>query len=416
MTTCMSCSTIRIVRFWAIERTSAIVSWVSAALMPAVGSSRQSSRGSVAKAMPTSRLRCSPWERLAASSYALSERPIAASTASAFSMMSRYPRWWAKRLHPCRRDWAAIRTFSSVVALGRMLVIWYERAIPRCEIRSGESPVMSPPSNRMRPEDGRKTPVRQLKKVLLPAPFAPMTARISSRASSKFIWFSAVSPPNRTVRSSVRRIGTAAGPPKEGAAVTYNAFGSCAVDICSSGRREFASWREYGLFLWHHFDDPVFAVVDLENEFAQEGLVVFLAQRFVALREIIPFLHLQAFECRDQFGCVVAALEARLLDAELQRVHRLEVGLNITIGDRRGRVDGLEPGHGLIEEPLVPRRVERRFEQRHIPVDADKPFDLVAERGQVRRLRHGTVAGKFVFSGQAQIVGLVADRHPVLAK
>ena len=62
-------------------------------------------------------------------------------------------------------------------------MIWYERAMPFCEIRFGGSPVMSSPSNRMRPEVGRSTPVRQLKKVLLPAPFGPMTARISPRAN-----------------------------------------------------------------------------------------------------------------------------------------------------------------------------------------------------------------------------------------
>src|ERR1700737_5347861 len=98
-------------------------------------------------------------------------------------------------------------------------------------MRSGESPVISPPSNRIRPEDGRNTPVRQLKNVLLPAPFGPMTARISSRASSKFTWLSAVNPPKRTVRSSVRRIGTEAGAPGEGGPPRYNAFGEGAVDI-----------------------------------------------------------------------------------------------------------------------------------------------------------------------------------------
>ena len=53
--------------------------------------------------------------------------------------------------------------------------------MPFCEMRSGDSPVMSSPLNRMRPEVGRNTPVRQLKKVLLPAPFGPITARISPR-------------------------------------------------------------------------------------------------------------------------------------------------------------------------------------------------------------------------------------------
>ena len=32
--------------------------------------------------------------------------------------------WWVSMLQAWRRDWAAMRTFSSVVALGRILVIW----------------------------------------------------------------------------------------------------------------------------------------------------------------------------------------------------------------------------------------------------------------------------------------------------
>ena len=40
------------------------------------------------------------------------------------SMMSRRSAWCVNMLQACRRDWAAMRTFSSVVALGRMLVIW----------------------------------------------------------------------------------------------------------------------------------------------------------------------------------------------------------------------------------------------------------------------------------------------------
>ncbi len=107
-----------------MRRTSSMVSCVSAALMPAVGSSRHSSCGSVASAMPISRLRCSPCERLAASSSSLSSRPTDFSTAFALSMMSRKSAWWVNMLQLWRRDWAAMRTFSSVVALGRMLVIW----------------------------------------------------------------------------------------------------------------------------------------------------------------------------------------------------------------------------------------------------------------------------------------------------
>ena len=81
------------------------------------------------------------------------------------------------------------------------------------EIRLGGSPVMSSPLSRMRPEVGRSTPVRQLKNVLLPAPFGPMMARISPRWISKLTLLSAVRPPKRIVRPSVRSTG-AVSPPR----------------------------------------------------------------------------------------------------------------------------------------------------------------------------------------------------------
>ena len=43
-------------------------------------------------------------------------------------------------LQPCRRDWAAMRTFSSTLAFGRMLVIWYERAMPLLRDAVGRQP------------------------------------------------------------------------------------------------------------------------------------------------------------------------------------------------------------------------------------------------------------------------------------
>ena len=57
--------------------------------------------------------------------------------------------------------------------------------MPFREIAFEGKPVMSSPSNMMRPLLGRSTPVRQLKNVLLPAPFGPMMACTLSRASSK---------------------------------------------------------------------------------------------------------------------------------------------------------------------------------------------------------------------------------------
>ena len=85
--------------------------------------------------------------------------------------------------------------------------------MPAREIRLGGSPVMSAPLSRMRPEVGRSTPVTQLKNVLLPAPFGPMMARISPRRISRLTLLSAVSPPKRMVRPSVRSTG-AVSPPR----------------------------------------------------------------------------------------------------------------------------------------------------------------------------------------------------------
>jgi hypothetical protein len=48
----------------------------------------------------------------------------------------------------------------------------------------------------------------------------------------------------------------------------------------------------------------------LEDELAQEGLVVLLAEQLVALREVVAFLHLQALEGLDQLHRVFLAAEA----------------------------------------------------------------------------------------------------------
>src|SRR5215467_10760440 len=107
--------------------------------------------------------------------------------------------WW--------RDWLAIRTFSRTVAPGRMLVIWYERAIALREMACGGRPAMSSPLNTIRPLVGRITPVKELKNVDLPAPFGPMIPRISPRATEMLTLLTAARPPNRTVRASVFRSG-----------------------------------------------------------------------------------------------------------------------------------------------------------------------------------------------------------------
>src|ERR1700730_1175822 len=246
-----------------------------------------------------------------------------------------------------------MRVFSSVVALGRMLVIWYERAMPFCEIRSGDSPVMSPPLNKICPDEGRNTPVRQLKKVLLPAPFGPIIARISPRSTAKLLRFSAVSPPKRTVRSSVRNSGADA-PGKDSSETYSNAADIvliqfhdgdnrlwtiisppiCASVVMFSGRGVMAGWRAQRLVPRDGLLDMIGAILDDIDQLAHEHLMIVLPQHLVAGRKVGTRLHREAFERLDQLGRIGTALKARLLDAELQRVDRLEVRLNIPVGQR----------------------------------------------------------------------------------
>src|SRR5262249_55566568 len=257
------------------------------ALMPAVGSSRHSSCGSVARAMAISRLRCSPCERLAATSSALPAKPTASHTASALSIMSRWGRGWGNKFQPGPRDRAAVRTFSR---------------------------------------------------------------------------------------------------------------------------------RERRLLLRDDLEDPMLAILDVEDELAEEGLVIVLAQRLVALREVVSLLELQPFQGLDQLRSVLAAAETGLLHADLEGIHGLEVRLDVAVGQRARWIDLLESGHGVIEEFPVRGRVERRIENRDVAVDAHEPLDLASQRRKVGGLGDGAVARPFVLLGQAEVEGLVADGHAVLAE
>ena len=155
--------------------------------------------------------------------------------------------------------------------------------------------------------------------------------------------------------------------------------------------------------------DLIGAALHLEDDLAHERLVVLLAQHLVAGREVGALLHLEPFEGGDQLVAVVAALEAGFLDAELDGVHRLEIRLDIAVGQRARQSDLLQPVDRLVEEGVQIGRVERRVEYRHIAVDADKPLDLVAERRQLARYGDRAVAGAFVFLGKAEIIALVDD-------
>src|SRR4051812_17471159 len=66
-----------------------------------------------------------------------------------------------------------------------MLVIWKERASPLRDLRGADRAVMSSPAKTMRPLSGRSVPESWAMKVVLPAPFGPMTACVSPSRTSK---------------------------------------------------------------------------------------------------------------------------------------------------------------------------------------------------------------------------------------
>src|SRR5579863_2835495 len=175
--------------------------------------------------------------------------------------------------------------------------------MPFCETRSGVRPVMSSSPKRIRPAVGRSTPVRQLNNVLFPAPFGPMTARNSPRPSSKLTPFKAVRPPKRTVRSSARRTGAAV--PRPLSAEGRLSGKEPTINL----RGHLAHRRIDGLVGRYRLEEMIFAAVDLVDELRHERLMVFFAEEFVALREIVPRLHFQAFERRNQLVRVLAARE-----------------------------------------------------------------------------------------------------------
>src|SRR5213593_2510452 len=95
-------------------------------------------------------------------------------------------------------------TFSKTVSLGKMLVRWNERPMPRRQTSCGASPVMSRPFRITAPASGRRWPVTRLKNVVLPAPFGPMIAAIWPRATPSVTPATAWKPSKalRTLRTS----------------------------------------------------------------------------------------------------------------------------------------------------------------------------------------------------------------------
>src|SRR6516164_511527 len=79
-------------------------------------------------------------------------------------------------------------------------LIWKVRAMPSRTRRWGSRRVIGSPSSRISPPEGRNTPASRLTKVVLPAPFGPMSAWRAPFSIASEIAFAATMPPNRLSR------------------------------------------------------------------------------------------------------------------------------------------------------------------------------------------------------------------------
>ena len=89
---------------------------------------------------------------------------------------------------------------SRIDRVGKMLVRWNDRAIPRWAMRCGGVPAMSRPSKMIRPDVGACWPVSKLKNVVLPAPFGPITECSEPSSTSSVTALTATRAPKDLVR------------------------------------------------------------------------------------------------------------------------------------------------------------------------------------------------------------------------
>ena len=79
--------------------------------------------------------------------------------------------------------------------VGNVAVIWKVRPTPSRQTSRGLRPTVSCPSSVTRPESGVFWPLSMSKQVLLPAPFGPISARISPAFSANDTPRTACTPP-----------------------------------------------------------------------------------------------------------------------------------------------------------------------------------------------------------------------------
>src|SRR5829696_4953227 len=96
-------------------------------------------------------------------------------------------------------------TLSRTVMPLKIVVSWNVLTTPMRATTCGASPEIRAPLKRTSPALGRRNEEISLNRVDLPAPFGPMTERISPSRTEKDTSLTATSPPNRFVRWEICR-------------------------------------------------------------------------------------------------------------------------------------------------------------------------------------------------------------------
>src|SRR5690349_5800771 len=202
----MWCSTSRTVMS---ARTSSITpasSSTSSWYRPLAGSSSMSRSGSAANARASSMRLSVPYGRPAAGRAAMPASASRSSTASARSRSCRSrdrmpgSRSAAGR-KPMPAPCAPSITFSRTDRDGTRPRCWKVRDTPSSATRCAGSASRSRPARSIRPDFGRVSRLTQSNRVVLPAPFGPISPQTLPRGTVKDTPASAVTPPNRTTRS-----------------------------------------------------------------------------------------------------------------------------------------------------------------------------------------------------------------------
>ena len=105
----------------------------------------------------------------------------------------------------CARN--AVSRFSVRLIAPKTRATWNERTRPSEAICAAPRPARLRPLKNTSPDVGASTPVIKFVSVVLPAPFGPMTPRISPAATLRATSLLAVKPPKRFVRARVSSSG-----------------------------------------------------------------------------------------------------------------------------------------------------------------------------------------------------------------